>query len=158
MVTEDKCSSTVLRSLSPKFGMRSGVHCWIANLKFALSEGWSWKIKFTFKVSNASHTSGIFAATKSACIFFYKVLDASTVPLMFIKKAATWICMAEKSFPAVGPAHSGPLEYLVLRNTRENWIDSYPHISLVLRGGKAAGAKYWTFMVPWSLTSYCVFI
>lgn len=39
MVTEDKCSSTVLQSLSPKFGMRSGVHCWIANLKFALSEG-----------------------------------------------------------------------------------------------------------------------
>lgn len=41
MITQEKCYSTVSHSLSPRFGMRSGAHCWIAKLKFALNKGLS---------------------------------------------------------------------------------------------------------------------
>lgn len=39
MITEDKCCLAVLQSLSPAFGMRSDVPCWIAKLKLAFHKG-----------------------------------------------------------------------------------------------------------------------
>ena len=88
--------------------------------------------------------------------FCMKVLEASALPLMFIKKTAIWICVAEKTSPAVGPANfslswiCGPQK---IHMKIELLIHSHTFLSLFLGGGKAAGAKYWRFMTPWSLTA-----
>lgn len=156
MITEDRCCSTVLQSLSPKFGMRSDVQCWIAKLKFALNKGSSWKNTFTSKFLVPAKPLVFLLLLIQLMVFCIKVLEASTLPLTFIEKAAIWICMAEKNISCSQLSKSPALLNIwSSENTYENWfIDSYPHISMSFFGGrKRARATYRKFMMPWSLTT-----
>lgn len=140
VITEDECCPAVLESLPPKFDMRSDVHCWIAKLEFALDGRPPWNIKFTLKFLMPAIPL-VFLLLLNQLFFFLfgvKVLEASTLHLIFIKKAAIWICMAEKTTPADFRLSevSGPQKFMWKLN---DWHLSTHFLVCFLGRGKQQG-------------------